>query len=328
MPPQRQHRSNLRSGLRPAPALVFVPEAGASPFPGYQLLRLRGKGGFATVWEAQAQGGERVALKFMSSANASNTARELRSLQAIQQIEHPNLLRIQQVWSIPGCIVIAMDLADASLLDLLELYIEEFGRLIEPEKVCLYMYQVAQALDFLNAHRHRIDGRLVGLQHGDIKPNNILLVGDSAKLADYGLATPMSGPSTPCPRHGTAEYCAPEVFQGTTTDWSDQFSFAVTYYVLRTGTFPYPPPPPREEQKNYHRPEPDLSNLSPAERPLLARALSPIPQNRFPTCTGLMSSLLGALNLRVERNEEGALKVRRMEDELNDSSKSRQYKLK
>jgi serine/threonine protein kinase len=220
-----------------------------------------------------------------------------------------------------------MDLADASLMDLLELYIEEFDRQIEPEKVCLYMFQVAQALDFLNARRHRIEGRLVGLQHGDIKPNNILLVGDSARLADYGLATPTSGPVTPCPRHGTAEFCPPEVFQGNLSEWSDQFSFAVTYHVLRTGTFPYPPPPPRDQLKHYHRPDPDLSLLSPPERPLLARALSPIPQNRFATCLDLMAALMAALEVRVERNEEGAFKIRRNTGESTEMSKSRQYKL-
>jgi serine/threonine protein kinase len=306
---------------------VFVPEAGAVPMPGYQLRRLRGVGGFASVWEAQSSDGDLVALKFMSSSNAATTARELRSLQAIQTLDHPNLLRIRQVWSLPGCIVIAMDLADASLMDLLELYIEEFERMIEPERLCLYLYQVAQALDFLNARRHRIEGRLVGLQHGDIKPNNILLVGDSARLADYGLATPTSGPLTPCHRQGTAEYCPPEVFQGNLSEWSDQFSFAVTYHVLRTGTFPYPKPPPREQLKNYHRPDPDLSMVSPAERPVLARALSAIPQNRFPSCLDLMAGLLVALDLRIERNGEGAVRVRRNSGDSAELTKSRQYKL-
>ncbi|HET6573274.1 MAG TPA: protein kinase [Fimbriiglobus sp.] len=323
----RPHRSNSRSSVRPAPSLVFVPEAGAVPLPGYKLVRLRGVGGFASVWEAKSEVGDTVALKFMSSSNAGTTARELRSLQAIQTLDHPNLLRIRQVWSLPGCIVIAMDLADASLLDLLELYIEEFERQIEPEKICNFLLQVAQALDFLNARRHRFEGRLVGLQHGDIKPNNVLLVGDSARLADYGLATPTSGPVTPCHRQGTAEYCPPEVFQGNLTEWSDQFSFAVTYHVLRTGTFPYPPPPPKDQLKNYHRPEPDLSMISAPERPILARALSPIPQNRYPNCLELMTALLAALDLRVERTAEGLQKVRRNAGEAGEVSKSRQYKL-
>jgi serine/threonine protein kinase len=198
----------------------------------------------------------------------------------------------------PGNIVIAMDLADASLLDLFLLYAEEFQTPVEPKKVALYLYKTAQALDHLNARKHTYEGRTVGFQHGDIKPNNILLIGDDPKLADYGLATPMNGPTTPCPRHGTMEYAAPEVFQGTLTDSSDQFSLAVTYYLLRTGAFPFPTPP-RVPGKNFQRPAPELGLLTPDEQPLLARALSPAPQNRFSTCTELMTQLLRATRLEV-----------------------------
>lgn len=320
MPP-RQSRS--RSSIVP----VFEPEAGAAPFPGYRLVRLRGRGGFATVWEAEDPNGERVAMKFMSSANATTTSREVRCLQAIQALTHPNLLRIRQVWSIPGCIVIAMDLADATLLDLHELYIEEFNKLIEPEKLGQYLFQVAQALDFLNARKHKIDGRTVGLQHGDVKPNNILLVGDSAQLADYGLATPTSGPLAPCPRHGTAEYCAPEVFLGYLSDRSDQFAFAVTYFVMRTGRFPFPPPPAdREKLKNFVRPDPDLTPLPYVERPVVARALSAVPQNRFPSCIDLMNALFTVLGLRTMIVDGGSVSVVASNGPAHHASKSVLFK--
>lgn len=311
---------------RTTPTQAFVPEVGAVPFPGYRLHRLRGIGGFSTVWEASDETGELIALKFMSSANPSTTARELRSLQAIQTVTHQNLLYTRDVWSVPGWIVIAMDLADASMLDLLELYTEEFGRTIEVEKLCHYLYQAALALDFLNRRHHRIDGKLVGLQHGDIKPNNILLHGEQAKLADYGLATPMAGPSTPCPRHGTAEYCAPEVFQGILSDRSDQFGLAVTYFVLRTARFPYPQPPTnRESLKNYVRPEADLSPLSPTERPAMLRALSPIPQNRYPSCLDFMTAILQCQGLRAQRDEGGSSKIGQL-SELIEAPKSRLFK--
>lgn len=312
MAPRFDSKSGVGS-LSGVMAPVFIPEVGAEPFPGWRLGRLRGRGGFATVWEATGPAGEPFALKFMSSASASSTSREVRSLQTIQTLDHPNLLRIRQVWSLPGWIVIGMDLAEASLLDLLELYAEEFARPIEPEKLFQYLIPAADALDFLNARTHRIDGRLVGLQHGDIKPNNILLRGDVAQLADYGLATPTSGAYTPCPRHGTAEYCAPEVFHGTLTERSDQFSFAVTYHVLRTGAFPYPAPPSgKDSLRNYVRPDPDLGSLPAAERAIVGRALAVIPQNRFPTCAELVAQLLAANRLTAARGDEdgGGVSVR------------------
>ncbi len=302
---------SLAGASKPGSGTVrFVPEVGASPLPGYELIRIRGKGGFATVWEATTATGERVALKFMSSANATSTSRELRSLQAIKSVSHPHLLNIRQVWSTAGNIVISMDLAEASLLDLLEVYLEATGRPPEPEKLGLYLYQAAMALDFLNARKHRIDGRTVALQHGDVKPNNILMVGQTALLADYGLATPMTTTLTTCPRQGTVDYCAPEVFQGQLSDKSDQFSFAVTYFIMRTFCFPFPAPPEeREKLKGYVRPDPDLSPLPEAERPILAKALSPIPQMRYPTCLDLITALLHAAGLRATRDAADKLVV-------------------
>lgn len=289
--------SKVRS--RTAPLPPFNPEAGASPFPGYRLIRLRGRGGFATVWEATGPDGQLLALKFMSSHQGQSTIREVRALRAFTRFSHPHLLPIHQVWPIPGQIVIAMELADATLLDLMLLYTEDFNRPIEPDRLIRYFTQAASALDFLNARRHTWDGRTVGFQHGDIKPNNILLVGDVAKLADYGLATPTTGPKTPCHRHGTAEYVAPEVFQGFASDTGDQFSLAVTYHVLRAGRFPFPPPPPMNElTRGYVRPAPDLAHVSAAERAVLARALSPIPQTRFATCTAFVDALAAAVEVK------------------------------
>ena len=283
------------SFVRNAAPSPFAPEVGAEPFPGYRLLRLRGRGAFASVWESTTPSERRVALKFMSSQSGqtgSTTAREIRSLQRIQALIHPHLLRIHEVWSLPGTIAIAMDLADASLLDLMMLYHDDFEKHVDPDKLYMYLGQAAKALDFLNARRHMVDGRLVGYQHGDIKPNNILLVGDNAFLADYGLATVTSGANTPCPRHGTMEYAAPEIFAGYLTEASDQFSLAVTYHLLRTGTFPFPPPPPVGAlKKTFLRPPPDLSNLPAHERSIVGRALAPIPTNRFPTCSEFIAVL-------------------------------------
>lgn len=279
------------------------------PFPGYKLLRLRGRGAFATVWESTTPEGPHTALKFMSSANTNSTSREVRLLQGIQKIQHPYLLQINRVWSMPGYIVIGMDLADASLLDLFLLYAEEFNRLIEPEKILLYLGQAACALDFLNSRRHPFDGRVVGFQHSDIKPNNILLLGNEAKLADYGLATPMLGSVTPCFRQGTLDYAAPEVFQGTMSESSDQFSLAVTYHLLRTGSFPFPSPP-HSPGKSFHRPPPTLALPGYEEQQVVLRALSPSPGNRFQTCSSFIDALGHTLGIEVYRDNKQVVTAR------------------
>ena len=56
------------------------------------MKRVRGRGGFAEVWEADTPTGP-VALKFMPSSNTATTARELRSIQSFQSLDHPFLVR-------------------------------------------------------------------------------------------------------------------------------------------------------------------------------------------------------------------------------------------
>lgn len=283
---------------------AFTLAVGAQPSPGYRLRCLRGRGGFAEVWEAESPSGPPVALKFMPTSNMSTTARELRSVHSFQKLEHPYLVKTHEVWSVPGYIVVNMELAEATLLDLMQLYHDDLGQALEPATLCLYLWQVAEALDFLNTRQHLREGRRVGFQHGDVKPNNILLFGDTAKLTDHGLATPTFGSSTPCPRQGTREYSAPEVFLGYLSDWSDQFSLAITYFALRTGRFPFPPPP-KEASRSHVRPLADLSGVTELERTPLLRALSPVPQDRFPCCGDFMIAILQSLRLRVERVEGG-----------------------
>jgi serine/threonine protein kinase len=282
---------------------AFQIYVGAEPAPGYRLRRERGRGAFGEVWEAEGPNGQMLALKFMPSANATSTARELRSLQSLLPLRHTHLLPIYDVWCVPGYIVVVMELADATLLDLMLLYHNELGQRIEISVLCRYLWQVADALDFLNTRQHNRDGRKVGFQHGDVKPNNILLVGETAKLSDYGLATPIHGPITPCPRQGTREYAAPEIFAGYYSERSDQFSLAVTYFVLRTGTFPFPALP-SELPRSFSRPAPDLRLVTPEEQAPLQRAMSPIPQDRYPSCREFMADLLRAHRYKVVRDSD------------------------
>jgi serine/threonine protein kinase, bacterial len=258
--------------------------------PGFELRRLRGRGGFGSVWEAVRDDGRQMALKFLPCGDNLPAAQEVRSIQLVRPLRHPNLVHIEQVSCSRGYVVVTMDLADGSLLDLLEAYETEFQTPLVPHDVCNYLGQVARALDFLNSRQHLIDGQRVGIQHCDIKPTNLLLFGEKVKLSDFGLASVTGSPMKSHRRAGTLDYAAPEVFQGRLTDWTDQYALAVTYCQLRGGQLPFPEPP-RGFQQSYVRPKADLSMLPPAEQQVIVRALDPVPQDRWPSCGELMAQL-------------------------------------
>lgn len=267
---------------------------GKSFCPGYTLKRLRGRGGFGSVWEATTDDKREVALKFLECTDGVSAAQEIKAIQFVSQLRHVNLTRIDKVWCHAGYVVVSMALADGSLADLYETCQSEFKTPMKPEEVCPLLDQAAAGLDFLNTRQHVLDGVRVAIQHCDVKPSNILLFGDTVKLCDYGLSSLTTSMLKPHGRAGTLEYAAPEIFQGRLSDHSDQYALAVSYCQLRGGRLPFPDVP-KDFNFNYVRPAPDLDMLSPPERPIIARALSSAPPDRWPTCRELIAQLRKAL---------------------------------
>ena len=79
------------------------------------------------------------------------------------------------------------------------------------------------------------------MAHGDIKPENLLCVGDYAKLSfkllDLGTAAP---PFSVSSRAGTASYLAPERFHSApVSECTELFAIGVTLYQALTRQLPY-----------------------------------------------------------------------------------------
>ena len=283
--------------------LDLVPGVGAEPVPGYRLLARIGVGGSGEVWKALGPGGVPLALKFLrpgvgsgpaepGSARSSWKARRdgLRSLELMREVRHPNVLPLFGAWQRRGQFILGMELADGTLLGRIHDSMRAGLPGIPFPELIGYMRQAAQGIDFLNEPRHALMGReRVGIQHRDIKPQNLLLVGGCLKLADFGLArlleeaTAMSCSMTPA-------YAAPEFFGGRTSPRSDQYSLAVTYCQARGGRLPFAGDQWAIMAGHCQAP-PDLAMLPPAERPPVARALAKAPEDRWPDCLAFVEAL-------------------------------------
>lgn len=263
---------------------------GAAIEPGFTLTQFLGSGGLGEVWRAEPGCGRPVALKFLRCGSQQAASREIRALQSIRQVRHPNLIQIHQIWADSDYVVVCMDLAEGSLLDLLDVYYQELGGAIGPQHLCQYLEQAAAAIDFLNARQHLISGRRVAVRHCDVKPSNLLVKGKTVLLADFSLTVQATSPLWYAERVGTLNYAAPEVFQGRLSDRTDQYALAVSYYQLRTGRLPFADTPATFDPK-YVRPAPELEGLSTGEGEILTRALDPVPQARWNSCCEMIALL-------------------------------------
>src|SRR5262245_40889328 len=139
--------------------------AGREPAPGYKMLRLLGRGDAGSVWEATQPDGVRVALKFMNFGDGQEAAAEIRAIQAIRELRHPNLVRVHQVWCQRKHLVLSMELAEATLADVRKNSGLQPGQSFDADVACRYLSQAANVLDFLNARQHTVGGRKVAFQH-------------------------------------------------------------------------------------------------------------------------------------------------------------------
>ena len=112
-------------------------------------------------------------------------------------------------------LIVGMELADRSLWDRFIEAEDQGLRGIPRGELLGYLWDVASGIDHLNEPRHTLEGRPgVGVQHRDLKPQNILLFGGGAKVADFGEAQVMDGPVAPNNGTWTLSYAAPEFFDG------------------------------------------------------------------------------------------------------------------
>jgi serine/threonine protein kinase len=267
---------------------------GKSLLGGYQLGRLRGKGSFGHVWEAERPNGEKLALKFLRCGKSQDAAQEVRNILNVRQVEHPNLIRVDRLWADRGYLVIVMELADGSLQDMLTVCRDEFGAALPAKQACFYLSQAAEVLDFLNSQQHRIGTGTYGIQHCDVKPSNLLVCGNTVKLSDFSLSSLISASVMPHRVAGTFCYAAPEVFKGFLSKWTDQYALAASYCELRGGRPPFSAPPLRSDTA-YVPPAPDLTMLPELEGRVVARALAPVPEERWRSCREFMDKLAGAI---------------------------------
>jgi serine/threonine protein kinase len=255
--------------------------------PGYSLTVRLGAGGYGEVWQAHAPGGLTKAVKFIyGSFHDKRAENELRALQRIKEVRHPFILSLERIEVVNGRLAIVTELAESSLKDRFDQCLRDGLRGIARAELLNYLQDAADALDFLS-EKH-------GLQHLDVKPENLLLVAGHVKVADFGLVKDVGNSQASLVGGLTPLYSAPEVFQGSPSTRSDQYSLAVLYQEMFSGALPFSGATAAELTLQHLHDEPDFSSLPTADRYVLARALAKDPAQRYSSCGEMVAALRSA----------------------------------
>jgi serine/threonine protein kinase len=254
------------------------------PIPGYRVVQRIGAGGYGEVWAAQAPGDLKKAIKFVYGLlDEDRAARELKALSRIKGVRHPFLLSLERIEVVDGQLLIVTELADCSLKDRFEECRKAGQTGIPREELLKHLRDAADALDYMSEQH--------SLQHLDVKPENLLLLGGRIKVADFGLVKDIHDHTASMMGGLTPVYAPPEVFEGRPSRRSDQYSLAIVYQEMLTGILPFPGRTAAQLAAQHLNAKPRLAGLNESDQEAIGKALSKKPDQRFTRCGDLVDAL-------------------------------------
>ena len=271
----------------PAVAPALAP---GDPFESrYRIVGVLGAGGMGVVYEVERMtDARRLALKVISGeVSGPQAARFAREAEIGARLHHRNLVAIVDVGVSRGSPFLVMELVQGGSLE------DQRSRFGNVEWALAILRQVAAGLGALH------DAKIV---HRDLKPGNVLLDGDVAKIADFGISrlgeplsvdidpsaqTVQSTPNRPLTGTGallgTPRYMAPEAARGGRTMGApaDVFAFGLVAYELLTGKLPFTMPPVLSALAGQSIPEPEpIANVPPEIDRAIRSCLATDPEKR------------------------------------------------
>src|SRR4051794_25843754 len=183
-------------------------------------------------------------------------------------VDHPNVVAVHDSGEVDGAPYLVMQYVEGVDLERL---VEREGALA-PRRSLALLAQIADGLDAAHA---------MGVVHRDVKPGNILVVGEPgserALLTDFGLAKQLTG--TPSGQSelfgGTLEYAAPEQLAGNEVDpRTDVYSLGCVLLFMVTGSTP---------GIGHLWGQSEANPIPPEVEQVIARARSGDPESRYAT---------------------------------------------
>ena len=236
--------------------------AGAVIADRYRIGRLLGRGGMGDVYLAEDLIlNQEVALKFLASAHANDTARGRfrNEVRVARQVSHPNVCRVYDVGMFGGRHFLSMEYIDGEDLSAL---MRRAGGV--PENTAIELTRK------ICAGLHAAHDR--GVLHRDLKPANIMIDRrGQPHITDFGIASLAHDVPSSDLRSGTPAYMAPEQKAGLgVTARSDLYSLGMVLRQMFAGIAP------EEPSSN----QPGMGDVDPGVQRIILRCLEEDPRRR------------------------------------------------
>ncbi len=274
---------------------------------GFEIQNKLGGGMFGLVFKARKESiGKDYAIKFLKVDDDSvrdAVGRELDTVQFFAQIDHPNLVSIEDKGIVDGIPFLVMSYAGQETL---QKRLQQ-GNLSRDEALRIFV-QAARGVQALHDH---------SLVHFDLKPANIFLKGEVARVGDYGLSKLVSESRNSLSfGRGTPYYMAPEMLQRRGDARSDIYSLGIILFECLYGDVPFRGDSEWEVLRKHEVAAPPFPASSlPADRAIVEHCLQKDPADRYASVADLLRAMQapGALGesllLRPGQPIPGAPKV-------------------
>jgi len=256
----------------------------------YRITEKLGAGGMGIVYKALDTQLERtVALKFLPDGVAVSEEEKknlLREARAASGLDHPNI----------GVIHGLEESDDRQLFIVMQYYegetlAQKISRGVIPNRESLDLaIQFARGLNAAHAHN---------IVHRDVKPSNIIITRENvAKIVDFGLARVVASISSTqsISSTGTLPYMSPEQILGEPIDQrADLWALGIIIVQMLTGSHPFLRPSTAAMTFAILNQPPAALDVVPIQlQPILYRALSKKPENRYASADEMLRDLEAA----------------------------------
>eukprot|EP00929_Paragymnodinium_shiwhaense_P073254 TRINITY_DN3728_c0_g2_i1.p1 TRINITY_DN3728_c0_g2~~TRINITY_DN3728_c0_g2_i1.p1 ORF type:complete len:594 (+),score=123.88 TRINITY_DN3728_c0_g2_i1:110-1891(+) len=208
----------------------------------FKMGELLGRGGFGTVFSATRKGqngtttdeekNRPLAVKRVQKVRTTNIQRFNLEISIMKSLDHPNIIKLYNVFQDNRCIYLVMELCTGG---------ELFDRIVQAKtfsekRAATVMQQILRAVFYMHHH---------GVAHRDLKPENFILQTpepiekNTLKVIDFGLSSRFEFGELLTEKVGSARYAAPEVLTGKYTELADLWSCGVILYILLCGRPPF-----------------------------------------------------------------------------------------